>query len=78
MTAFIAIATVLVVIALGWLLWPLLRGQHQSSVERHVANASIYRDAVVGVDQEAADPVIELSAETPLLRGEEPAVLRGR
>jgi len=49
-TAFIAVATVLVIIALGWLLWPLLRAQRQSTVERDVANASIYRDQFADLD----------------------------
>ena len=44
MTAFIVIATVMVVIALAWLLWPLLRTSQRATVERHVANATIYRD----------------------------------
>ena len=50
MTAFIAVATLLVVIALAWLLWPLLRVQRHSTVERHVANASIYRDQFADLD----------------------------
>ena len=50
MTAFVAFATVLVIIALGWLLWPLLRTQRQSTVERDVANASIYRDQFADLD----------------------------
>ncbi len=50
MTAFIAIATVMVVIALAWLLWPLLRSGHGSNVERHVANATIYRDQFADLD----------------------------
>jgi len=49
-TAFIAVATLLVVIALAWLLWPLLRVQRHSAVERHVANASIYRDQFSDLD----------------------------
>jgi cytochrome c-type biogenesis protein CcmH len=49
-TAFIAIATVMVVIALAWLLWPLLRSGHGSNVERHVANATIYRDQFADLD----------------------------
>ena len=32
----------MVAIALAWLLWPLLRTRSAPSVERHVANASIY------------------------------------
>lgn len=50
MTAFIAIATVMVVIALAWVLWPLLRSARRSAVERHVANASIYRDQFADLD----------------------------
>jgi cytochrome c-type biogenesis protein CcmH len=49
-TAFIAIATVMVVIALAWVLWPLLRTARRSAVERHVANASIYRDQFADLD----------------------------
>jgi len=49
-TAFIAIAAVLVVIALAWLLWPLLRTSQRATVERHVANATIYRDQFADLD----------------------------
>ena len=50
MTAFIAIAAVMVVIALAWLLWPLLRTGQRATVERHVANATIYRDQFADLD----------------------------
>ena len=50
MTAFIAIATVMVVIALAWLLWPLLRAGRRATVERHIANATIYRDQFADLD----------------------------
>ncbi|HQR55960.1 MAG TPA: c-type cytochrome biogenesis protein CcmI [Burkholderiaceae bacterium] len=50
MTAFIAIAAVMVVIALAWLLWPLLRTSQRATVERHVANATIYRDQFADLD----------------------------
>lgn len=50
MTAFIAIAAVMVVIALAWLLWPLLRTGQRAAVERHVANATIYRDQFADLD----------------------------
>ncbi len=50
MTAFIVIATVMVVIALAWLLWPLLRTSQRATVERHVANAAIYRDQFADLD----------------------------
>ncbi len=50
MTEFIAIATVMVAIALAWLLWPLLRSAHRPEVERHVANASIYGDQFADLD----------------------------
>jgi cytochrome c-type biogenesis protein CcmH len=49
-TAFIAIAAVMVVIALAWLLWPLLRTGQRVTVERHVANATIYRDQFADLD----------------------------
>jgi cytochrome c-type biogenesis protein CcmH len=49
-TAFIAIAAVMVVIALAWLLWPLLRTGQRAAVERHVANATIYRDQFADLD----------------------------
>jgi cytochrome c-type biogenesis protein CcmH len=49
-TAFIVIATVMVAIALAWILWPLLRGARRPTVERHVANANIYRDQFVELD----------------------------
>ena len=50
MTAFIVIAAIMVVIALAWLLWPLLRTSHRATVERHVANATIYRDQFADLD----------------------------
>ncbi len=50
MTAFIVIAAIMVVIALAWLLWPLLRTSHRAAVERHVANATIYRDQFADLD----------------------------
>jgi cytochrome c-type biogenesis protein CcmH len=49
-TAFIAVATVMVAIALAWLLWPLLREARRPVVERHVANASIYGDQFADLD----------------------------
>jgi cytochrome c-type biogenesis protein CcmH len=49
-TAFIAIAAVMVAIALAWLLWPLLRAARRPVVERHVANASIYGDQFADLD----------------------------
>jgi cytochrome c-type biogenesis protein CcmH len=49
-TAFIAIAAIMVAVALAWLLWPLLRSARRSSVERHVANATIYRDQFADLD----------------------------
>ena len=54
MTAFLAIATVMVVIALAWLLWPLLRAGSRSSVQGHVANAAIYRDQFADLDADLA------------------------
>ena len=54
MTAFIAVATVMVVIALTWLLWPLLRTARRGTVERHAANASIYRDQFADLDADLA------------------------
>ncbi len=54
MTAFIAVATVMVVIALGWLLWPLLRTGSRGTVERHAANASIYRDQFADLEADLA------------------------
>jgi cytochrome c-type biogenesis protein CcmH len=53
-TAFIAVATVMVVIALTWLLWPLLRTARRGTVERHAANASIYRDQFADLDADLA------------------------
>jgi cytochrome c-type biogenesis protein CcmH len=53
-TAFIAVATVMVAIALSWLLWPLLRGARRPMVERHLANASIYRDQFADLDADLA------------------------
>jgi cytochrome c-type biogenesis protein CcmH len=49
-TSFIAVATLMVVIALAWLLWPLLRGARGGAVERHVANTAIYRDQFADLD----------------------------
>lgn len=40
----------MVVIALAWLLWPLLRTARRPNVERHVANAAIYRDQFADLD----------------------------
>jgi cytochrome c-type biogenesis protein CcmH len=57
-TAFIAIATVMVVIALAWLLWPLLRSARRSTVERHVANAAIYRDQFADLDADLRRGII--------------------
>jgi cytochrome c-type biogenesis protein CcmH len=53
-TAFLAIATVMVVIALAWLLWPLLRAGSRSSLQSHVANAAIYRDQFADLDADLA------------------------
>jgi cytochrome c-type biogenesis protein CcmH len=49
-TAFIVIAAVMVAIALAWLLWPLLRTSQRATVERHVANATIYKDQFADLD----------------------------
>lgn len=54
MTAFLAIATVMVVIALAWLLWPLLRAGSRGAVQGHVANAAIYRDQFADLDADLA------------------------
>lgn len=54
MTAFIAFAALMVVIALAWLLWPLLRTGRRAVVERHSANASIYRDQFADLDADLA------------------------
>lgn len=54
MTAFLAIATVMVVIALAWLLLPLLRAGSRNSVQGHVANAAIYRDQFADLDADLA------------------------
>jgi cytochrome c-type biogenesis protein CcmH len=53
-TAFLAIATVMVAIALAWLLWPLLRAGSRGSVQGHVANAAIYRDQFADLDADLA------------------------
>ena len=50
MTAFIAVAAGMVVIALAWLLWPLLRPTARVAVERHTANAAIFRDQFADLD----------------------------
>lgn len=40
----------MVVIALAWLLWPLLRPTPRAAVERHTANAAIFRDQFADLD----------------------------
>ena len=40
----------MVAIALAWLLWPLMREARRPVVERHIANASIYRDQFADLD----------------------------
>lgn len=40
----------MVVVALAWLLWPLLRSAPKSALEGHVANATIYRDQFTDLD----------------------------
>jgi len=40
----------MVVIALAWLLWPLLRSTPRAAVERHAANALIFRDQFADLD----------------------------
>lgn len=50
MTAFIVVAAGMVVIALAWLLWPLLRVTSRAAVERHAANALIFRDQFADLD----------------------------
>lgn len=62
MTAFLAIATVMVVIALAWLLWPLLRAGSRGSVQGHVANAAIYRDQFADLDADLARGTISESS----------------
>jgi cytochrome c-type biogenesis protein CcmH len=49
-STFIVIAGLMVVVALGWVLWPLLRSSPGGTVERRAANLSIYRDQFADLD----------------------------
>lgn len=50
MSTFIAIATLMVVVALAWVLLPLLRSSPGGAIERRAANLSIYRDQFTDLD----------------------------
>ncbi len=50
MSTFIVIAALMVVVALGWVLLPLLRSSSGGAVERRAANLSIYRDQFADLD----------------------------
>jgi len=49
-STFIVIAALMVVVALGWVLLPLLRSSSGGAVERRAANLSIYRDQFADLD----------------------------
>jgi len=49
-STFIVIAALMVVVALGWVLLPLMRSSSGGAVERRAANLSIYRDQFADLD----------------------------
>lgn len=55
MTAFIIVATVMVAIALAWLLWPLLRpAAAGKSIEARTANLTVFKDQFADLDVDLA------------------------
>jgi cytochrome c-type biogenesis protein CcmH len=53
-TTFIIVAILMVAAALAWVLWPLLRPANRVSVERRVANLTIYKDQFADLDADLA------------------------
>ena len=54
MTTFIIVAILMVAAALAWILWPLLRPANRKSIERRVANLTIYKDQFADLDADLA------------------------
>jgi cytochrome c-type biogenesis protein CcmH len=54
MTAFAVVAAVLVIVALGWVLVPLLRVRRTGGVERTASNVEILRDQLAELDRDLA------------------------
>ena len=54
MTAFLFIAAAMAAVALGWVLWPLLRPGSARSVEHAAANVSIFKDQFADLDADLA------------------------
>ncbi|HZA96335.1 MAG TPA: c-type cytochrome biogenesis protein CcmI, partial [Burkholderiaceae bacterium] len=54
MTAFLIIAVAMVTVALGWILWPLLRPTASQSVEHAAANVTIFKDQFADLDADLA------------------------
>lgn len=73
MSTFIVIAALMVVVALGWVLLPLLRSSPAGAVERRAANLSIYRDQFADLDADLKRGTI-----SPQQHGEAKAELERR
>lgn len=73
MSTFIVIAALMVVVALGWVLLPLLRSSPAGGVERRAANLSIYRDQFADLDADLKRGTI-----SPQQHGEAKAELERR
>jgi len=54
MTAFAGVAVILVLVALGWVLLPLMRARHAGGVERTASNIEILRDQLAELDRDLA------------------------
>lgn len=54
MTVFAVVAAVLVLVALGWVLVPLMRVRHAGGVERTASNVEILRDQLAELDRDLA------------------------
>ncbi len=54
MTAFIVAAIAMVVIAIAWILWPLLRRSESRTVDHGAANVSIFRDQFADLEADLA------------------------
>ncbi len=54
MTAFVIIAVAMVAVALGWILWPLLRPTVAQAVEHSAANVTIFKDQFADLDADLA------------------------
>src|SRR5512145_1897029 len=49
-TTFLIVAVLMVAAALAWVLWPLLRPANRKSIERRVANLTIFKDQFADLD----------------------------